>query len=261
MLQSKLPCQPQLGPGQTEGSTFPEGLWPHRTEHVVSSPEPDLLPPPSLRPALREAPQYCPSYVLKSPPPPRWARANGGFLLWGSKKGLLQGARLPPSPPPSLDAALAPSSVRAPPWPRVGHHGLQPTPRLSRPVAYQVRRLPRRREPQLGRRFRALRLHERSETIKVPQTRSAQARDAGSWRTTTSSQDGNLTFCVGLARLEKKKQLPGNVAPRSMRPVSARHPVSYTLPQNLPEGVHPCRLPIMASSANGRAATSTSPND
>ena len=30
---------------------------------------------------------------------------------------------------------------------------------------------------------------------------------------------------------------------RPMRPVSALRPVSYTLPQNLPEGAHPCRCP------------------
>ena len=30
---------------------------------------------------------------------------------------------------------------------------------------------------------------------------------------------------------------------RPMRPVSARRPVSYTLPQNLPEGARPCRCP------------------
>jgi len=83
------------------------------------------------------------------------------------------------SAPPSADAALAQPSLRAPPWLRGGHHGLQPTPRLSRPAATQVRRLPGRRDP-LSRGLTAPLLRECPKASKVPQTRSARARGARS---------------------------------------------------------------------------------
>lgn len=58
---------------------------------------------------------------------------------------------------------------------------------------------------------------------------------------TTKSQHGRgLTFRVNAScEHDRTRQLP----PRSMRPISARHPVSYTLSQNLPEGARPAGCP------------------
>lgn len=65
-------------------------------------------------------------------------------------------------------------------------------------------------------------------------------------------EDRNPNLPGAQARVHWRRiQQPTELPPRSTRPVSVLRPVSYTLPQNLPEGARPCQGPSRLSRPMG----------